>query len=225
MIQIMRLLLHGANFALARPPRFVVLATPRAGTAYAARYLTEIGIRCSHEAYFTPEGPLLRNRNRRFDTRGEVSWMAVPFASELRTPLLHQVREPIATVRSLVKTGHFEPRLRERYRRYSRFIEQHFTPSDDPVDSAIRFYIAWNESAERHAQLRYRIEDIEAALPAILEVIGERPRREHATVPNDFNTRPSVLQDAEDEGLDERIRAHGRSGELREIGRRYGYAG
>ena len=214
---------HGLNLALARRPRFVVLATPRSGTAFIARYLTGIGIACTHEGYFTPEGPTLRNRDRRFGTRGDASWMAVPFAEGLDMVRLHQVREPLAVVRSLVKTGHFEPSLRERYRRYTDFIARHFEVSEDPVDSALRFYLEWNKRAEAAAQLRYRVEDLAAALPEILEAIGERPREASAAVPTDFNSRDSAVGEDWQAGLDERIRAHPRFGELSEIRRRYGY--
>jgi hypothetical protein len=215
---------HAANLALARPPRFVVVGTPRAGTSYVARYLTEIGVRCAHEGYFTPEGPRLRNRDRRFGSKGDSSWMAVPFATGHEMVVLHQVREPMAVIRSLVKIGLFDPRLRERYRRYVEFVERHFTPGAEAIDSAVRFYLEWNQRAEQYARLRYRLEDFETALPAMLETIGERPRHRRATMSIDFNTRPSAVGDDWSEGLDERVRLHPRFDEVVALGRRYGYS-
>ena len=214
---------HAANLALARPPRFAVLATPRAGTAFAARYLTLAGLRCSHEGYFTPEGPRLLNPDRRFGSKGEVSWVAVPFAAEADMVLFHQVREPMAVVRSIVKSGFFDPRMRSRYRRYLRFVEQHFEWGPDAVESAVRFTVEWNRRAERHAAIRYSVEDIESALPAFRAFAGARALVAQKDVPADVNARPPVLGDGWDEALDERIHAVRGFDDLAAMSRRYGY--
>lgn len=214
---------HAANLALARRPRFVILATARAGTTFVARYLTELDIRCGHESYYTPSGPLFFNPNRRFGTRGDASWMAVPYAAGKRMVCLHQVRHPLAVVRSLIKFGLFDLRLRERHLPYLRFLERHFEIGPDPLDTSIRWYLEWNDRAGEAAAFRYQVEEIDAALPEILRLIGERPKRAAANVPRNLNWQPPAFR-GWDDGLDERIRAHPRFEELAERGRSYGYS-
>ena len=80
---------------------FVVTGCARSGTGYTARLLTDLGVPCDHEALFTPY-------TERFDgfsgTRGDSSWLAVPFIDQLPagTVVLHQVRHPKAVVSSLL---------------------------------------------------------------------------------------------------------------------------
>lgn len=86
---------------------FVVTGCARSGTGYTAALLTRLGLPCTHEAVFNPytvtppEIP---------DNQGEASWLAVPFLRELPegTTVLHQVREPIAVISSLVSIHFFD---------------------------------------------------------------------------------------------------------------------
>jgi hypothetical protein len=216
---------HAANLLLASSPRFVIMASPRSGTDFTAKYLTAIGVRCSHEGYFTPEGPTFFNKDRRFGAQGDASWMSIPFAREMKLMRLHQTRHPWAVIASLYRLGFFEPSLRQRYRRYRDFIDQHFEVSDCPLDSSIRWYIEWNARCEAQAHLRYRVEDMEIALPKILAAIGATSLRPHAEVPHDTNTRPSAIGARWEEGLGRRVLAHPRFEELDAVARHYGYAG
>ena len=214
---------HAANLALAMRPGFVIMAVPRSGTTYAARYLTQIGVRCSHEGYFTPEGPKLLNRDRRFGSVGDASWMSVPFAPRMRLKRLHQTRHPWAVISSLYRLGLFDPRLRQIYGRYRDFIDDHFQVGDCPIDSCLRFYLEWNGRCEDEAELRYRVEDFEAAVPRILAVIGAAAARPRGNVAKDTNSRKSAIGDDWQGRLSEGLRNHARFGELEAMAVRYGY--
>jgi hypothetical protein len=215
---------HAANILLAARPRFVILAMPRSGTAYAARYLTAIGVRCSHEGYFTPEGPRLFNRNRRFGAKGDVSWMGVPFAGRMKLPRLHQVRDPIAVIGSLYRLGFFEPSLRNRSRRYTEFAARHFAVGSRPLDNCIRWYLEWNRRCEEICDLRYRVEDMTSTIQDIVTLTGERALRTPPHLSKDVNRRTALVTDVPDSQLRDAILAHDRAGELRTMAARYGYA-
>lgn len=216
---------HAANLLLASRPRFVIMASPRSGTNYAAKYLTAIGIRCSHEGYFTPKGPTFFNKDRRFNSQGDASWMSIPFAGKMKLKRLHQTRHPWTVIASLYRLGFFEPSLRQRYGRHRDFIDRHFEVSDCPLDSCIRWYIEWNARCEAEAELRYRVEDMEIELPKILAVLKATAVRPDAEVPHDTNTRPSAIGSQWEEGFSNRVFAHPRFDELDAVARRYGYSG
>lgn len=214
---------YAANLALAAKPKFVIMAVPRSGTTYSARYLTQIGVRCSHEGYFTPEGPKLLNRDRRFGSVGDASWMSVPFAPRMRLKRLHQTRRPWAVISSLYRLGLFDPGLRPTYGRYRNFIDDHFRVGDCPIDSCLRFYLDWNARCEVEAELRFRVEDFEAALSRILEMVGATPAKPRGNVAKDTNSRESAIGDDWQCRLSEGVRSHGRFDELEAMALRYGY--
>ncbi|MEY2423469.1 MAG: hypothetical protein QOI95_3536 [Acidimicrobiaceae bacterium] len=61
--------------------------------------MTAVGLRCGHEQVF---GPRTRQVPDLADLDGEASWLAAPFVAQLPrgTAVLHQVRDPFATVSS-----------------------------------------------------------------------------------------------------------------------------
>jgi hypothetical protein len=88
---------------------FVVAATARSGTTFTAQALSRMGYRCGHEQVFSPWQPWGFHGWRGFD--GDVSCYSVPFIEDLpeNTLLVHQVRDPMATIRSLANWGIFMP--------------------------------------------------------------------------------------------------------------------
>ncbi len=92
----------------------VVTGCGRSGTAFAARLLRDLGLRVGHEAVF---GPHLQAFDGFGERDGDVSWLAAPFLRDLPPDvvIVHQVRDPLAVVRSFsgirffVDPGH--PRL------------------------------------------------------------------------------------------------------------------
>lgn len=147
------------------PLRFVVVGTGRCGTTYTAELLQRAGIPVDHKAVFTEKGPMPVER-----LEGDASWMAVPYLDRFSGAILHQVREPLAVIDSLLDLGLFaSPFTDEIHRPWRRFLESHFTLCGDPVLDAMRFYVQWNARCETHADLRIRIEDQCTLIPEFIE--------------------------------------------------------
>jgi hypothetical protein len=168
--------------------RFVVTGCARSGTLFIAQALSGLGHPCDHEVLFNPDTKRVPDFGA---AEGDVSWLAAPFISDLPagTVLLHQVRDPLATVRSLVGMRVFQtkphPLMQLRYRlqhhrvrfarpianpRFVRFAADHcpeaFEP-DDETSRAAAYWVRWNcmiEDAADRAHLtyrRYRVEDLD----------------------------------------------------------------
>lgn len=169
-------------------PRFVVTGCARSGTLFMAEALAALGHACGHEQLFTPETrgvPPFR------DVQGDVSWLAAPFLHQLPrgTVVLHQVRDPLATIRSMLGVRMFQtdphPLMQARYRlqyhrirfgrpitnaRFVRFAADHCPGIFDLPDETSRaaaYWVRWNrriEQADLDEELhyeRYRVEDLD----------------------------------------------------------------
>ena len=68
-----------------------------------AQLLTEAGLPCTHEGYYTPDGP-----DPGVATPADSSWMAVPYLPQHDGRVILVVREPIDVVRSLLGIRFFE---------------------------------------------------------------------------------------------------------------------
>ena len=161
MKRILRPAIRIANVCFARKPQFVVIGTPRSGTNYFSVLCRANGVICSHEDYFTEYGPILRNPNRRFDTIGDVSWLAPPFLPEESMKIIHQVRNPLKVVRSIHSMGLFHREFDANRRPFIELLRKHFSPDDDPLRSAMRFYVEWNAKCEDLTQKRYQVERLD----------------------------------------------------------------
>ena len=182
------------NYSMARKPRFVVIGTPRSGTSYFSALCKANGIQVSHEDYFTEFGPMLRNPRRRFDTVGDVSWLAVPYLPDEDMIVIHQVRNPLKVVNSIHRMGLFHG-----HRAYTReaFVEtarRNFQFSDDPLRSAIRFYVEWNEKCEALTDKRYKVEELEAERHRIADWLNLN-LDDLATVSKTTNTRSAEVDE------------------------------
>jgi len=145
--------------------RFVVVGTGRCGTTYTAELLQRAGVPIDHEAVFTEKGPRPVEH-----LEGDASWMAVPYLDRFSGSILHQVREPLAVIDSLVDLGLFASVFADEiHRPWRRFLEAHFTLLGDPIVDAMRFYVEWNERCEAHADLRIRIEDQCSLIPEFID--------------------------------------------------------
>jgi hypothetical protein len=215
---------QAANILFARRPRFVIIGTGRCGTGYAARRLSDLGISCSHEAYFTPDGPRLWNRRRAAGTRGDSSGLAPPFIQAGEMPVVHLVRRPEDVIRSLHSIGLFDPDFRAWHEPYVAFDERYFDIGRDPFDACVRWYLEWNRRCERIAGLRVRIEHFEESLPRILAHIGIAPTRNSPPPARSYNSRPSVypvpLTFSE---VERRIGRHPLGRDLADMAELYGY--
>jgi len=138
---------------------FVVSGCGRSGIGHTASILTALGAPCGHGVIFKPEtfqaaGPLVWPAN----AAGDASWYAAPFLGRLPegSTVLHQVREPIAVIRSVLRSGVLEAEGADR-----RFAER-YQPElalGGPTVRAMRYWVEWNRMVEAVADyddLRYR---------------------------------------------------------------------
>src|SRR5260221_13550573 len=103
--------------------RFLVTGAGRSGTGYIANVLTALGCLTGHEDIFGPKK--LRDAEEILwppNVPGDSSWLGAPYLDALPqgTVVLHQVREPVANVRSSLRIRFF--RTPSWYRS---FAEQH----------------------------------------------------------------------------------------------------
>jgi len=188
--------------------RFLITGCGRSGTGYTAKLLGDLGLPCGHEAIFRPPNVERAHFEWPPQLPGESSWLAAPFLKSLPkgTLVLHQLREPMAVIRSFLRIRFFdEPSA------YLRFAEACVPDlaSGDRVEKCMKYWLHWNRLAERAAELeglrylRFRLEDVDAPLVArMLELIGypcdpERVARAVAQRPRDYNTRGDKGPDAD----------------------------
>lgn len=188
---------------------FVIASTPRSATKYMANLLTEIGVPCVHEQYFDVDRQLYFPA----DNRGCVSWLSVPFLDRLpeSTVLLHQVKNPVDTINSLIDTHNIRlgegPNLP--------FLRKHFSFAGDNPE--IEFWFEWHQRIDRYCHWTYRVED--TSIYEVLCALGwivpssivERALR---LIPTNLNTYGSVPQYIGWNDLPEHVR---------HLAHRYGY--
>ena len=208
-----------ANVVLARKPRFVVISLPRSGSTYFSDLCRDNGIVCSHEAYFTEHGPMLRNPKRRFDTVGDVSWLAPPFLPDPDIVAIHQVRHPMKVIRSIYELGLFDPRRQHTRTAFVTLLGEHFTASELPLRSAVRFYIEWNERCEAITAKRFRIEDLAEDRTRIGEWLNIQLDN-LSTTSRTTNRRTSEIPEPWDAKL---VKEMAEYGTLKDMAARYGY--
>lgn len=181
---------------------FVVTSTPRSGTLYASRVLTASGLPCSHEYYFRPTVRFASDSAH--SVFGDSSWLAAPFLDELPlgTLVVHAVRHPRPTMRSLVATSHLDfERLSTNS--YVSFIGRHLPHLaliEDMEERVNCFWTEWHSiiasEARRRPYMRVQVEHFTAAdVMAIGDAAGVRldERRVElalADTPRDTNSRP-----------------------------------
>jgi hypothetical protein len=191
---------------------FVVSGCGRSGTGHTAAVLTALGAPCGHEAVFhagTCAGAsAVRGRHEwPRNIAGDASWFAGPFLGRLPegSSVLHQVREPLAVIRSLLRTGMLEAGAPHRP-----FAEEYVDELalGGPTVRAMRYWVEWNrmvEAAADYDDLRYRrhrLEDLDAGgVIALGEFLGLERKREVVqrvldSRPRDLNTRGDKRRDA-----------------------------
>jgi hypothetical protein len=166
------------------------------------------------------------------EVRGESSWLAAPFLDQLPagTLVLHQVREPIAVVRSFLRTRFFESRTG--YRALAEVVEPELAHGT-LIERCVKYWVLWNRLSQRAERIeglvyrRHRLEDVDAGfLGRVLGELGlhcdsahvDEVLKEH---PRDTNTSGSKIHDG---SLSLSSLPEGRwKDELIELAARYGY--
>lgn len=229
--------------------RFVVTGTGRSGTGYAAHLFTAAGLPCGHEAAFTdkpawgetaapragfvarakePLGRLRENRRRDSLTlAGDASWMAVPRLAEFHGPTFLQTRHPIPVIRSFVGTRFFsDPTVAGAQHRYAAAFMR---PTGNDVVDAMRWWVLWNQMAEKSATRWWQVEELDAVLLTDLLIDldvddpGERAHRAFAQVPHNVNSGASRGDHPGDLTWDDLPDGEDKD-ELEAVAARFGYA-
>jgi len=141
----------------AKKPAFVIIGTGRCGTNFVADYLTAAGHPCSHERFYRPTGPLYGATATRVTSEGDSSWLAVPYLPASGIIAIHQTRAPLPVIKSFLKLGFFHPEHYARHKRFVDFAQAHFEFSDDPLRSAMRWWLDWNKKCTQIAELAARL--------------------------------------------------------------------
>ena len=163
--------------------RFVITGCGRSGTTYTTAVLKKLGIRVEHEVFLSKIKPkkfgfFLHRPSRTLyfrtidwenDLQGEIAWQAAPLLSRLPRDIItfHQIRHPLKFVRSRLKKGLVDVKLRHQHvpvpgRALTKDqFEQ--LPLQERINYLCRFWIKWNELAEQiiPAERRYRVEDLD----------------------------------------------------------------
>ena len=155
--------------------RLLITGCGRSGTRYMTFVLRRLGLDVPHE---------------RLGRDGMASWtMAVAAAERPYGPpsdavrfehVFHQVRHPLAVIRSVETFGADS----------WQFVYAHTPcrPEDPPLVRGAKYWLHWNDHAERLACWRYRVEDA-SALPDLCARLGIVVRPAAGQVPTDVNTR------------------------------------
>jgi hypothetical protein len=210
------------NERFAHKPEFVIIGTGRCGTTFTASFLTESGLPFSHERYYTPDGPMLRNSMRSYKARGDASWLAVPYLPDDVVTVVHQVRNPLSVIKSFYNIGFFDPAHYDRHKRYVDFAQRHFAFSEEPLHSCVRWYLEWNRRCEEITPHRFQVERIGQAFNDIAGWFGHGLLSRDTTIPTDLNSRPRVVSNAPDD-LRAQVQTFPEYAELCIMAERYGY--
>jgi hypothetical protein len=178
-------------------PAAAVIGTGRCGTGYIAELLARGGLNVGHERFWCagvqPPVPGLEV---------DVSWLALPDieAGNWSGPVVHITRDPVAVVRSLVRTGFFGP-IATPLQAFA-YLHCPAVRGLDVVEAAVAWWCDWNTRCARVATTTIPIEafPLQDALDALGLALGVAIDTGLAeAIPRDVNRTPRgwspVLED------------------------------
>jgi hypothetical protein len=200
--------------------RFLVVGTLRCGTGYTAQVLNRAGIACGHGWIYSTDRVRLYPE---VELLGDASPLAAPSVRDFDGLVLHQVRDPLKVIGSLLGSARTRNPMAEGA--VGAFLARHGAVHGDPIEDAMGHYVEWNARCERHnGYLRYRIEELDAGfLLRIADLIGQTVdaaavARAFEAVPTNFNTRYPLRQLSWSD-----LPEGSRRDALRRLAGRYGY--
>lgn len=158
---------------------FLITGCGRSGTLYMAKALRLAGFAVGHEE-LGPAGAV--------SSQWAVDTEHYPYYHQqgprpVFDIVLHQVREPLATIGSLTTS------LPQSWR----FVGEFVPVTGDVVLDAAAYWYHWNLLAESQAVFTYRIEALERAWPRIMAVLGgDAPYEVVRGLPKNVNARDHV---------------------------------
>lgn len=182
------------------PPRAAIIGTGRSGTGYMAAMLKTAGLATGHEGYWHSHwGESVSGLDV------DSSWLALPHI-EKRTwsgPVLHVVRHPLDTIRSLMSTGFFD--LPDSGAPYPMYARAHMPQLHGRygLAAAVEWWCEWNNRCRAVADATLRIEDAGNLMWAVivcqtLRTMDKDIDTNHVmdaimSTPTDVNTRGPVV--------------------------------
>lgn len=174
--------------------------------------LRRLGIRAGHEDYYNP----WNMRSQKLDV--DVSWVAAAHLPLKDTVIWHQVREPLATLTSLILPLNEDTP-------YTEVRNSMLRPTSSDMERLMAGYVDVNLRVEEHAEHRWQVEKMDAMLLMYIAAkLGYRKTEREcedafsliSTQTNRHNLTGHVLQwdDLPEGGLKQ---------ELVDMSRRYGY--
>lgn len=182
----------------AKKPAFVIIGTGRCGTNFVADYLSAAGHPCGHERFYRPSGPLYASSATKVSLEGDSSWLAVPFLPDLDIRVVHQTRAPLLVIQSFLKLGFFHPEHYARHRRYVDFAKNYFEFSDDPIRSAARWWIEWNQKCIEITDKQFRLEDFYDCTEQLSDWLGFETNLPILDVSDQTNTKRAIVATSND---------------------------
>jgi hypothetical protein len=163
----------------------LITGCPRSGTGYISTVLARAGVRSGHECVYGPVqvGPWK-------NVQVEVSWLAAPSLPLPGVPSAHQVRHPLAVMRSLVGIGLFtrQTKFREFAEETCPALREELTPTA----KAARMWCEWTRMTDSSAQVCWRVEDAAEYAEEIAVFVGVAPEviaKAISETPTDVNHR------------------------------------
>jgi len=150
--------------------KLVITGCGRSGTGYAAAILNRCGLRCGHEDVFNASTSTPSFRG--FDA--DSSWLAVPWLHKIQCRAVHQIRCPLSVISSFVGIGFFSKSPKNKLLAVVNKYDGAILATNDPVLSAIAYWVRWNMAAEQRTQFRYRVEDLDPGV--VVRMLGGRGR-------------------------------------------------
>lgn len=118
---------------------FIVTGCGRSGTAWAAKFFTELGFPCTHEVCFSPyrHGPLVG---------AESSWLALPFIHTVNVPIIRVMRDPYMTVKSHLERSFLadKPHPGEDFTEFIYRFRPDIRDVPDHMGRVIRYVATWD---------------------------------------------------------------------------------
>jgi hypothetical protein len=232
-----------------RGRRFVIAGCSRSGTTYMAKLLSAIGCDCGHERIFNicrieGEWGFSEPMSAFYEPKakqGDASFLSIPYIDRLpeATVVLHQVRNPLAVIRSHMGMRFFadpyQPSiyLADQHPQILDFLRLHcpeIFEADTEIERCMRYWLHWNRLAERASEvaglqyLRYRVEDLDyPLLQRILHMIGCDVTADRCDQALESVSRLTNTRHLDNPWTGEKLLKGFEINEIQELANRYGY--
>ena len=160
-IKLLRIWIVKARWQHDRSPRILITGCGRSGTNYVAKLLNSTGLPFSHEG-FPKKGLAAWPLAVKHDD--EMPWMLFKQGDITFTPILHQVRHPLAVIAS---TQTF---AKSSWNYITKYIPLH--DDDSLLLKCMKYWYYWNLEAEKISEWTYRLESFPDLFPKFCERIG-----------------------------------------------------